>query len=73
MVDIYASTSVNNCQVNCILLTQYCYFDQQEQLLGSLDNFEPEVPDTEDDEVRPSRTPSRVGGIPSYTCYLGLR
>ena len=24
---------------------------QQEQLLGSLDNFEPELPDTEDDEV----------------------
>ena len=27
----------------------WCY--QQEQLLGSLDNFEPETPDTEDDEV----------------------
>ena len=25
---------------------------QQEQLLGSLDNFQPELPDTEDDEVK---------------------
>ena len=25
--------------------------NKQEQLLGSLDNFEPELPDTEDDEV----------------------
>ena len=34
-----------------VLLVQYWCFDQQEQLLGSLDNFEPEPPDTEDDEV----------------------
>ena len=28
------------------------YSFKQEQLLGSLDNFQPELPDTEDDEVK---------------------
>lgn len=32
------------------------YSFKQEQLLGSLDNFQPELPDTEDDEVKTAAT-----------------